>query len=107
MIEKTKKSLATGLTRVKWMAKFFSERTKAETSAAKLLFKSNRLENKIDELYQDIGKRVTELDAKGENEEKDVLRDIVIRPALDELKDLQEAVQEYKTQAEDISKLPE
>ncbi len=107
MIEKTKKSLATGLTRVKWMAKFFTERTKAETSAAKLLFKCNRLESKVDDIYRDIGKRVAELDAKGKNEDKDLLKDIVIRPALDELKDLLESVQEYRTQAEDISKLPE
>lgn len=107
MIDKVKKNLTTGLTRVKWIAGFVADRTKAETSIAKMLYESRKLENTIDELYRDVGKRVMELKSKGESEEKDVLKDFIVQQALDEIKNLQETVSDYKTQANHINKLPE
>lgn len=104
MIDKTKKSLATGITRVKWIASYISERTRAETSIAKLLYASSKLENKMDELYRDIGKRVLELKEKGETE---VLKDSIVQQALDEVKNLKEEVDDYRSQARDVNKLPE
>jgi hypothetical protein len=104
MIDKVRESLAKGLVRVKWIATFLAERTKAETSIVKLHYESNKLENKMDELYRDIGKRVLELKEK---DEKDVLRDFIIQQALDEIKNLREAVDDYKNQARNINKLPE
>ncbi len=104
MIDKAKKSLTTGIMRVKWIAKFLAERTKAETSMAKLLYESSKLENKIDDLYRDIGKRVVELKEKGETS---VLNDFIIQQALDEVKNLRETVDDYKKQAKNINKLPE
>ncbi|HDH04993.1 MAG TPA: hypothetical protein ENH01_04670 [Nitrospirae bacterium] len=107
MIDKTRKSLATGVTRIKWIANFIAERTKAETSVAKLLFQSSKLENKIDALYRDIGRRVVELGETAKEEEKDVLKDFIIQQALDEVRHLKEAADKYKHQAGNMSKLPE
>ena len=107
MIDKTRKSLATGVTRIKWIAKFLAERTKAETSVAKLLYENSKLETKIDALYREIGRRIVELGETAKEEEKDVLKDVIIQQALDEVRRLKEAADNYKHQAGNMSKLPE
>ncbi len=104
MLDKVKKSFNTGLFRVKWIATFLTERTKAETSVAKLLYEKTKIEGKIDDLYSDVGKRVRELKEKGE---EDVLKDFMVQQALDEIKHLQESVDDYKSQADNINKLPD
>ncbi|MEE8317851.1 MAG: hypothetical protein V3S13_02955 [Candidatus Omnitrophota bacterium] len=107
MREKVRKSLTMGLTRVKWIATFIAERTRAETSVAKLLYESRKLEDKMDGLYRDIGKRVMELKEKSGEEEKDVLQDFIVQQALDEIRNLKESTDDYKDQARNINKLPE
>ena len=104
MIDRIRKSLDKGLDQVKWFATFLAERTKAETEIAKLLFESTKIEGKIEDLYRDVGKRVMELKEKGD---KAVWKDFVILQALDEIKHLKEAAEEYRNQANDLSKLPE
>ncbi len=107
MIEKVKKNLTTGLSRVKWIAGFVADRTRAETSVAKLLFESSKLESRMDELYIDVGKRVMELKEKDDLAEKDVYKDFIVQQALDEIRNIRESVSDYKDQAKDINKLPE
>jgi len=104
MIDKFRKSFNTGLTRVKWVATFLAERTKAETSIAKLLYESSKLESKIDELYKEVGKRVLELREKGEHS---VFNDFIIQQTLAEIKSLKEEVNEYKSKAKKLTELPE
>ena len=104
MIDKVKKSFSTGVLRVKWIATFLAERTKAETSVARLLYEKTKLEGKINDLYSDVGNRVAELKAKGE---EDVLKDFMVQQALDEIKNLQETVDDYKSKADNINKLPD
>jgi hypothetical protein len=107
MKEKVRKSLTKGLTRVKWIATFIAERTRAETSVAKLLYESCKLEDKMDGLYRDIGKRVMELKEKSGEEEKDVFQDFIVQQALDEIRNLKESTDDYKDQARNINRLPE
>ena len=104
MIDKVKKSFSTGVLRVKWIATFLAERTKAETSVARLLYEKTKLEGKINDLYSDVGNRVAELKAKGE---EDVLKDFMVQQALDEIKNLKETVDDYKSKADNINKLPD
>ncbi len=93
MLDRTIKSFAAGVSRVKWIATFLVERTKTETSVAKTLFERGRIENKIDDLYRDIGRRVIQLREKGE---ADVFEDPVVQNALNALKGMEEAVDEAK-----------
>jgi len=104
MIDRIRNNLNKGLDQVKWFATFLSERTKAETEIARLLFESTKIEGKIEDLYRDIGKRVLEIKEKGE---KAIWKDFVIQQALDEIKHLKETAEEYRNQANDLSKLPE
>ncbi|MBL7031811.1 MAG: hypothetical protein ISR97_01360 [Nitrospira sp.] len=105
MIDRVKNNLGTGLTRVKWIATFLAERTRAGTSVAKLLYESSKLGERIDELYRDIGRRVMELKENGGD--KDVYSDFIVQQALDEIRNLKEDVDDYKKEARNINKIPE
>lgn len=105
MIERVKSNLAIGLTRVKWIAGFLAERTKAGTSVAKLLYESSKVEEKINGLFGEIGRRVMELKEQGGD--KDVYTDFVVQQALDEIRNLKDNVDDYKNQARNINKIPE
>lgn len=107
MIDRVKSNLATGLTRFKWIATFLAERTRAGTSVAKLLYESSKLGERIDDLYREIGRRVMELKEKGEHKKKDVYSDFIVQQALDEIRDLKENVDDYKSKARNINKIPE
>lgn len=104
MIDNIKKSVASGLKRIKWIADFLAERIRVETSIAKLLYKKSKLEDNMDELYKNIGIRVLELKNLGR---EDVFKDFLIQQALSELKDMKESVQDYKKEADIVSKLRE
>jgi hypothetical protein len=86
MIDTVKKSLTTGISRVKWVAGFVAERTRAETTAAKLLYERSKIENKIDDLYRE---------------------DFIVQQALDEVKNLKETADDYRKHATKVNKLPE
>ena len=93
MIDRVRKSFYEGVKQFKMFASFLSERTKVETSMAKQFYESSRLEARLDGLYNDIGRRVVELDEKGE---KAISRDFVIREAIDEAKKLKRQIEECK-----------
>lgn len=104
MINKIRRSLKEGLKHVKWITMFLAERTKAETSITKLMYESSKLESKLDDLYRDIGKRALELREKGEDA---IFSDFIIQQAVAEIKDLRDAVNDYKNRAKDLSKISE
>lgn len=99
-----RRSIREGLNKVKWMSAFLAERTKAETSIARLLYESSKLEDRIYDLYRDIGKRIFELYEKGE---EPVLKDFVIKQAIDEIRNLGATMKDYKEKARELSNIPE
>ncbi len=101
MLDKIKKSFNEGVKSVKWFAAFLSERTRAETSMAKLLYKSSKLETRLDELYRDIGKRVLELKEK---DEKAILKDFIVLQTINEIIKLREKIDDYKSRANELGK---
>ena len=107
MNEKVRKNLAAGINRMKWVVSYVAERTKAETSAAKMYYESSKLEGRIDEIYRDIGKRVVELKEINEKDDVDVLNDSVILNGFDEIKNMSDSVNDYKKQAKDMNKFKE
>ncbi len=101
MIDRVRKSFQEGVKSVKWVAAFLSERTRVEASMARLLYESSKLENKLDEHYRDIGKRVSELKDK---EDKEVLKDFIILQTINEIKILKEEIEDYKKRAHAVNK---
>lgn len=102
-MDDVKKNLAAGIARVKWIAQFVAERAKAETSIAKNLYEKSKTENKMDDIYRDIGRRVLELSDSGGT---DILNDGTVRNCLNELRHMKEAAAGNQTRAESMSKPP-
>ncbi|HCC68681.1 MAG TPA: hypothetical protein DEP99_02210 [Nitrospiraceae bacterium] len=101
MWEKIRKNFEKGLDSLKWFTVFLAERTKAETSMARLLYESNKLEKKIDEVYRDIGKRIFDLREKGE---KIKLKDPIILQGLDEIVRLRQEIEDCKSKSRELGK---
>lgn len=101
MLDKVKRSFNEGVKNVKWFAAFLSERTRAETSMAKILYQSSKMETRLDELYRDIGKRVLELKEK---DEKAVLKDFIVLQTINETIKLREKIDDYKSRANELGK---
>jgi hypothetical protein len=104
MINKIRVSLKEGMKRVRWITMFLAERTRAETEIGKLMFESSKLESKMEKLYIDIGKRAVELQQKGE---KSFFNDFIVQQAIAEIKDLKDAIDDYKKQAKELSNIEE
>lgn len=104
MIDKIRISLKEGMKRVKWITMFLAERTRAETEIGKLMFESSKLESKLEKLYIDVGKRALELHQKSE---KSIFNDFIIQQASAEIKDLKDAIDDYKKQARELSNIQE
>lgn len=104
MLDRIRKSFDGGIKKIKWFATFFAERTKVETSVAKLFYESSKLESRLDKLYIDIGKRVLELKEKGE---KTILKDFLLLQTIDEVKRLREQVEENRNKVYALNKPPE
>lgn len=102
MLERVRKSFYDGVRNIKWIAGFVAERTKAETTVAKLLFECNKLEARLDDLYRDVGKRVLELK---DQEDKPVRKDFIVQQTSQEIAKLREEIEDYKKRAHDLSKL--
>lgn len=104
MLNRIKKSLNEGAKSVKWIASFLSERARAETSIAKLLYASRKLEAKLDEHYINVGKRVLELKGKTE---KMVLKDFIILQMISEVEHIRAEIADLKLGAQELGKPPE
>ncbi len=99
MLDNTKKNLVAGVARVRWMAGFIAERTRADTRLAKAAYEKNLLREKIEGLYRDIGRRVLELHQDGA---PDILGDSSVKQAIAALKDLDAGMNQSASQADGL-----
>ncbi len=100
MLQKLRENFSRGLNRMKWVAAILSERLKIEIAVFKLLYQSDELEKRREELLKTIGLRVYELDG---NPDKNVLRDRAVLAALEEIKTIQKNIEELKQKVSEIS----
>ncbi len=99
--ERVRRNFSEGVKTIKWAASLVAERTKAETSIAKLLYETSKLERKIEELHKSIGKRLHEMHASGE---RLMLKDEIITRALSEIDTLDNEVKALREKAAEMSK---
>ena len=100
MLKKLYEKFKRGIEKIKWFASLFSERLKIEISVIRLLYRSNEMNRKRDELLKTIGQRVFDLKGHSEN---NVLKDSVIVEATAEIEKLVNDMEELKQKASDIS----
>jgi len=102
MWKRIKESFDSGVEKIRWFSSLLSERVKIESSVVRLLYQSEQMERKKDELMKNIGQRVYEL--KGYSE-RYILKDKIIIEALNELEKISSEIEGKKKKASEISAL--
>jgi hypothetical protein len=100
MWKKLKENFDSGIEKIKWFSILLSDRIKTEYSVIKLLYQSEQMKKKRDELLKTIGERIYEL--KGHSD-RSLLKDRVIADALDELDKINSEIESTKKKASEIS----
>lgn len=100
MLKRIKDNFTRGVERIKWFATVFSERLKIEITIVKLLYKSDEMDKRRDELLRDIGRRVYEL--KG-HAERNPLKDRAVLDAVKEIEKIEKDVNELKQKVSEVS----
>ena len=100
MWKKLKENFDRGIEKIKWFSMLLSDRIKIEFSVMKLLYQSEQMKKKKEELMKTIGERIYEL--KG-HPDRYVLKDRVIADALDELDKINTEIESTKKKASEIS----
>ncbi len=100
MIERVRESFAKGISRLKWFSEVFAERLKIEISVIRLLYRTDELAKKREELLRSIGERVYEL--KG-SPDRNILRDTAVVEAVGGIEQLEKEMEELKRKASEMS----
>lgn len=101
MLRRLRTDFLRGVEKVQWFSRVFSERLNIEIAVIKLLYRSDEVERKKNELLALIGNRVYELkDAS----ERNPLRDRAIVEALAGIEDLDREMVELGKKIEDLSR---
>lgn len=100
MLERLKDNFIKGIERIKWFATIFSERLKIEIAVMKLLYRSNEMDEKREEFFKTIGRRVYEL--KG-NPDKNILKDRTVLESVEEIEKLEKEIDELKHKVSELS----
>ncbi len=99
MLKRVMENFKDGLARIRWFATVFSERFRIEMAVIKLMYRSDEMEKKRQELFRTIGERIYE--SKG-NPEKNIFRDKVIGEAMEKIEKMEKDIEELKEKASEI-----
>jgi hypothetical protein len=100
MWTKIKRNFENGLAKIKWFSSLLSDRAKIELSVMKLLYESDQMEKKRDELMKTIGRRVFEL---RESSDRHIMKDRVIAESISEIEQISGEIETTKKKASEIS----
>lgn len=100
MWKKLKENFDRGIEKIKWFSILLSDRLKIEYSVMKLLYQSEQMKKRRDDLMKAIGQRIYEL--KG-HPDRYILKDRVIADALSELEGINSEIESTKKKASEIS----
>ncbi len=104
MLKRIRESFDNGVEKIKWVSSVVADRARVELSVIKLLYETDKLEKRKNELMRQIGQRVFELK---EYPDRHILRDSVITGALAEIDQIATEIEMTKKKASEISKLEE
>jgi len=102
MLKKLRTDFLNGISRIRWFSGVLSERLNIEIAIFKLLFKSDEIERKKDELLTTIGGRVYEL---REATDRNLLKDRVIGESIAEIEQLEKEMVELGKRIEELSRV--
>ena len=104
MLKKIKDSFDSGVDKIKWFSSLLSDRVKVEVSVMKLLYQSDQMEKRKEDVLRTIGRRVHELK---EYPDRQILKDTVIADALAEIEQITSEIEQTRKKASEINKIEE
>jgi len=104
MLKRIKDSFDSGVEKIKWFSSLLSDRVKVEVSVMKLMYQSDQMERRKDDLMKTIGRRVHELK---EYPDRQILKDRIIDDALVEIEQIIREIELTREKASEISKTEE
>ncbi|MBI5187770.1 MAG: hypothetical protein HZA07_01670 [Nitrospirae bacterium] len=102
MWKRLRNNFDSGIEKIKWFSSLLSDRLKIEYSVMKLLYQSEQMERKKDELMKTIGQRVYEL--RGYSD-RYILKDRIIMEAFSEIEKINSEIDATKKKASEISRI--
>lgn len=104
MLKRIRDSFDNGIEKIKWFSSLVSDRVKVELSVMKLLYESDQLEKKREDLMKTIGRRVLELK---DYPDRQILKDSVIASAVSEIELITNEIEQVRKKASAISSIEE
>jgi seryl-tRNA synthetase len=101
MINRVKRDLEEGIRKLKWFASLLSERVRVEISIFRLLYQSEELKKRRDELLKQIGEEAYEMRAQKSN----VFETENVQAAIKEIEDIDAEIKETAEKASELSKI--
>ena len=101
MLRKLRTDLLKGIERIRWFSGVLSERLNIEIAVIKLLFRSDEMDRKKNELLTELGSRVYELK---DSTEKNVLKDRVVLGAISEIERLEKEIVDLSHKIDELSR---
>lgn len=100
MWQRIKNNFENGIKKIKWFSSLLSSRLNVEISVFRLLYQSEQLTERREELLKQIGKRLYELK---DEPEKQILKDRIIIELLKEIDDINSKIESTMKKASEIS----
>ncbi len=101
MLRKLRTDFLQGIERIRWFSGVLSERLNIEIAVIKLLFKSDGIDRKKNELLTALGSRVYELK---DSTEKNILKDRVVLGAIAEIEGLEKEIVDLGHKIDELSR---
>ncbi|MBA4373544.1 MAG: hypothetical protein C0402_11865 [Thermodesulfovibrio sp.] len=101
MLRKLRADFLKGIGRIRWFSGVLSERLNIEIAVIKLLYKSDEIDRKRNELLTALGRRVYELK---DSSEKNVLKDREVLGAITEIERLEKEIVDLSHKIDDLSR---
>jgi hypothetical protein len=102
MWKSAKHNFTRGVEKIRWLASLISDRTKIEFAVMKLLYQSEQLEEKRNALLKKVGERVYEL---REQNDRQILKDTSVTDAIEEIAQIDAAMETTRQKASEISSI--
>lgn len=101
MLRRLRTDFLKGIDRIRWFSGVLSERLNIEIAVIKLLFRSDEMDRKKNELLTALGSRVYEL---RDNSEKNILKDRVVLEAITEIQRLEKELVDLSHKIDELSR---
>ena len=101
MWDRIRRDLEGGLSTFKWAGRFLAERIKVETSLAKVVYDSQKIQKKIDEKQLELGRMVFDL-----RDDKGATQNATVRDIISEIESLKKDLDLHMGRAKDLGNDP-